>query len=100
MSTTSLPVFRASCTTSWAWPSSRRPRWIKSSTTLCAVMVLERRDKWAQRACYRSGLARIGHGGLDDFVGRSHAGEHLADAVFTEGAHAELTGAAAKHRGG
>ena len=42
-------------------------------------------------------LLGIPHGGADHFVGRREAGEHLADAVFTQGPHAHFPGAGTKH---
>ena len=37
---------------------------------------------------------------MDHFAGGGDAGEHFADAVFAEGAHAQFTGAAAQLGGG
>src|ERR1700728_2799930 len=35
-------------------------------------------------------LFLVSHGRRDDFVGRGHAGQNLADAVFTQGAHPQV----------
>ena len=69
-----------------------------NDTLGCHEELGENRD-WDSKMSRCVGLVGVGHGGFDDLIRGGHAGEHLADAVLAQGAHAQLAGAAPEQRG-